>query len=460
MCSPGRTALINYMTHRNILPRLSVLALAALAAGGCGGWASKPVAPATDAPAPPPALDSAAMPAESDASASTIRFLEDRIKHDPEDFIAYNKLCGYYLRAAQESGDLKYLELASRGAAASLKAMPAEVNPGGLAALIQAEYMSHDFAAARDHALRLQDIEPRKALTYQLLGEALLELGEYDRGEGALRQMERLSGPQSFAVETRLARVDLLRGRRKEAERRYGAALALALSQVPSSRETVAWCWWQLGEFAFMFGDYEAAERNYLESLKTFPDYYRALASLGRARAARGDLPGAIEQYERAVGRLPDPSFLAALGDLYKLAGRDKEAAAQYALVEQIARLGALNGALYNRQLALFYADHDMRAPEAYALAAKEYEVRRDIYGADALAWTALKAGKLDEARAAIKDALRLQTEDARLFYHAGMIARAGGDAAQARRYLERALALSPQFDPLQARIAREALTK
>jgi Tfp pilus assembly protein PilF len=101
-----------------------------------------------------------------------------------------------------------------------------------------------------------------------------------------------------------------------------------------------------------------------------------------------------------------------------------------------------------------------MKAQEAYALAAKEYEVRRDIYGADALAWTALKAGKLEAAQKAIKEALRLQTEDARLLYHAGMIARAAGDQNGARDYLKRALALSPQFDPLQAKLAREALAE
>jgi hypothetical protein len=46
----------------------------------------------------------------------------------------------------------------------------------------------------------------------------------------------------------------------------------------------------------------------------------------------------------------------------------------------------------------------------------KEYEARRDIYGADALAWTALKAGKISEAQSAIKDALRLGTQDAKGF--------------------------------------------
>ena len=149
---------------------------------------------------------------------------------------------------------------------------------------------------------------------------------------------------------------------------------------------------------------------------------------------------------------------MAALGDLYRLAGRDKDAAAQYSLVEKIGRLNELNGALYNRQLALFCADHDLKPEGAYANASREYAVRRDIYGADALAWTALKAGKIAEAQAAIKDALRLRTKDARLFYHAGMIACAAGDMKNARNYLHQALVLSPQFDPLQASIARKAL--
>ena len=116
------------------------------------------------------------------------------------------------------------------------------------------------------------------------------------------------------------------------------------------------------------------------------------------------------------------------------------------------------HSALYNRHLALFLADHDLKVDQAYALARKEYETRRDIYGADALAWAALKAGKLDEAQAAMKDALRLSTEDARLFYHAGMIARAAGDRTTATTFLRRAIQLNPHFDPWQSKVAREAL--
>ncbi|HEX3100225.1 MAG TPA: hypothetical protein VHQ01_00460, partial [Pyrinomonadaceae bacterium] len=130
----------------------------------------------------------------------------------------------------------------------------------------------------------------------------------------------------------------------------------------------------------------------------------------------------------------------------------------QYALVEQIGHLTALSGSLYNRQLAYFYADHGIKLDDAYANAAREYEARRDIYGADAVAWAALKTGKTDEAQAAIKDALKLGTKDAKIFYHAGMIAAAAGNKAEAARMLKAALALNPGFDPLQAENARTTL--
>jgi len=208
--------------------------------------------------------------------------------------------------------------------------------------------------------------------------------------------MEQLGGIQGLTrvtIEQRIARLAALRGDANGAQRHFSNALTLALALPAPPRETVAWCRWQLGETAFSVGDYATAERHYRDALTTFPDYFRALASLGRIRAAQADIAGAIEQYEHAVRIIPDPSFVAALGDLYKLAGREKDAAAQYSLVEKIGRLNELNGTLYNRQLALFYADHDLKPDAAYANASKEFTLRRDIYGADALAWTALKAG-------------------------------------------------------------------
>lgn len=456
MAHPARVGLPAATVNRGSLDRLvralGVL-LAALALSACGAGS-----PAT-APSTPPA---ALLASNYDSSESAIRFLEDRVKRDPDDIIAYNKLAGYYLQRLRDTGSLNYLDLASRAAHASLNAISADIgNTGGLTALAHVEYASHEFAAARDHARALLQRDAGKSYPYQILGDSLLELGDYDGAAAIFKLLEHqhdgsISG--ALGIEVRLARLAWLRGETEAAVKHFSTALISALALDPAPRETVAWCRWELGETAFSTGDYGTAERHYRDALITFPDYYRALASLGRVRAAQGDLPGAIAQYEYAIRILPDPTLVAALGDLYKLSSREKEASAQYELVEHIARLSATNGVIYNRQLALFYADHDLKAEEAYASAAREYAVRRDIYGADAVAWTALKAGRLAEAQSAIKEALRLGTRDAKLFYHAGMISRAAGDSVAARNYLERALKLNPQFDSIQALNARAAL--
>ena len=389
------------------------------------------------------------------ATEQAIRFLEARVTGDPEDFSAQNTLAGYYLRRLRETSNLGFLEQAAAAARASLAALPAEGNPGGLAALAMCEHAAHDFAAARDHAVRLTEVEPSESYPYEILGDALLELGDYEKAEAAFRKVKQLEFASSVNSETRLARLAVLHGKTHIAKQHFSNALALALDSQLPAREAVAWCHWQLGETAFSIGDYKTAEHHYRHALTTFPDYPQALASLGLVRAAQDDLSGAIEFYRHAAQISPDPALFAALGDLYKLAGQEKNAQAQYQLVGQIGRLGELNGATYNRQLAMFYADHDLKADEAYKDAIEEYAVRRDIYGADAVAWTALKANKLNEAQAAIKQALRLGTRDAKLFYHAGMIARAAGDRSRAHDYLERALKLNPQFDPLQSSIAK-----
>ena len=101
-----------------------------------------------------------------------------------------------------------------------------------------------------------------------------------------------------------------------------------------------------------------------------------------------------------------------------------------------------------------------MKLGEALDLARKELDVRRDIYTYDVLAWALYKNGKVGEALPAMTEALRLGTKDARLFFHAGMIHQAVGDAQKAREFLEKALATNPRFHVLQADVAQQAFEK
>jgi tetratricopeptide (TPR) repeat protein len=395
----------------------------------------------------------------SDSNLVAVRFLEERVAKDPDDLVALNKLAGYYLQSYRETYDNAYLDLAVRAAEASLRVLPADQNLNGLFALAQARFALHDFAAAQAYGRQLIEYQPAKSFGYQILGDAMLELGDYQQASAAYDHLAELD-PGSSTTETRLARFAMLRGETAIADQHYANALRAETSARVPSRETIAWCHWQLGETSFQIGNYRAAEIRYREALNAFPNYVRALGSLGRVRAALKDRSGAIEHYESAIKIVPEPGLLVALGDLYQLTGRAEDASRQYALAEQIQKLSQTNGKLYGRQFALFCADHDRKATEAFESAAREYELRKDIFGADALAWTALKAGKLTEAQAAIKQALSLGTKDARLFYHAGMIERAAGNKTGGNAYLQQALRLNPEFDPLQAQVARKTLSE
>ena len=154
----------------------------------------------------------------------------------------------------------------------------------------------------------------------------------------------------------------------------------------------------------------------------------------------------------------PQPDALTALGDLYALRGDQHDADEQYATVELIAKLAALNQQVYNRQLALFSINHDRDQANALTLATNELRARKDIYGWDTYAWALLANGRAADADAAEKNALALGTHDALLYYHAGVIAHAVGDDDRARAMLQSALTLPGALDPLAASKAQAAL--
>jgi tetratricopeptide (TPR) repeat protein len=106
----------------------------------------------------------------------------------------------------------------------------------------------------------------------------------------------------------------------------------------------------------------------------------------------------------------------------------------------------------------LIYANQDRNLAESLELAQADFAVRQDIYTYDVLAWALYKNRRYREAGQASKEALKLGAPEALIFYHAGMISQALGDADAARTYLHKALELNPGFDVRQASRARETL--
>jgi tetratricopeptide (TPR) repeat protein len=380
---------------------------------------------------------------------SSIAFFEARVAVDPEDSPAQNRLGSLYLQRLRQTGDHSCIFLAERAAAASLAFVPAEQNRGALSLLAQTRAASHRFAEARDLIEYLIGISEEKAELYGMLGDACSELGDYDEAARAYARMEAL-GKDDLGALVRLARFDYLNGNVASAQERLLAALWTASARMQPPRETLAWIRWQLGELAFSVGDYESAEAWYRSGLVVHPTHVALLGSLAKLLAGGGRTAQAIGFYEKVIAIDPVPPLVASLADIYALQGRESRSR------ELLDSIGS--DTLDGRHIANIDADHDIHLEEAYSLARKDWSHRHDVFGADTLAWTALKAGRVDEAGAAMADARRLGTRDARMLYHAGMIAFAAGDRKNGRRLLRESLALNPRFDLLQARRAREAL--
>lgn len=372
------------------------------------------------------------------------------IQKQPDDAKGYNLLCVAFMQKARETGDFGLNARAEEALKNSFRVAPDNYDGIKLQAKIQLSY--HRFAEALQTAQRAQAINPRDSEIYGILVDALVELGDYKRAVDAAQTMVDLK--PNTASYSRVSFLRSLHGDRKGAIE----AMKMAIESAnPQDLEGIAWCRVYLGDELMNYGKLNDAEREYDYALYLFPDYHLALAAKSRARYAAGDTDNAIAFYKRAIERVPLPDYVDALGDLYAKLGRADEAKQQYDQVEFIEKTGAVAGT-YSRQLALFWADHDIRLDEALAVAQRERAERSDIFTSDVLAWSLYKKGRFDEAKTAMDEALRLGTRDPKLLYHAGMIAAATGDNQKGAEYLKQALAINPAFDILQADVAKEKL--
>ncbi len=275
----------------------------------------------------------------------------------------------------------------------------------------------HQFAAARHTALKAVAVRRTDSTAYGVLGDAAYELGLYEECAKAYQKMMDLR--PSTASYSRAAFYRRLVGDLDGATRLMKQALQLADA---NDIETQSWCLLQMGNFSLAGGKLEEAENRYGYSLKLLPNYYNALAGMAKVKAAKNDHAAAIDYYKKAISVVPMPEYVAALGDLYRQSGRPQKASEQYELVEYIGVISKINRQIYNRQLALFYADHDRKLPEALKLTSEELRVRKDIFGYDAYAWCLYKNGRIAEAKSAMRKALKMGTIDPLLAGHARAI--------------------------------------
>ncbi len=389
----------------------------------------------------------AAEPAKAASGDPARSFLEERVRSDPEDHVAWNRLGGLYLERLRREGDPACAGLAVAAARESLRAVPAGQNRNGIVLRALAAAAAHDFVTARADGETLTAAEPERAESWRILGDACFELGDYPAAEAAWERLERLE-PGASGTEIRRARRAFIRGKPGEAARRMDAARAAAEKEAPRAPETVAWCLVQRGYLAFLGGELDRAERAFRAALAETPGWFAAEDHLGEVLAAKGDFEGALAVYRPLAERLRRPELWQALGDVLVAAGRVAEAEGWHdrAGAEFLAQAEAGN-AHYYHHLAGFYADVRVDPAEAVRWARRDLALRRSVGAWDALAWALHRAGEEVEAQAAMRNALAPGVRDPHLLVHAALIFQAAGETARAREYLREAKELNPLYD-------------
>ena len=406
------------------------------------------------------------LPAQQSSTHDLIKTLQSRIRRYPQNYEGYAGLGAAYLQKGRETGDAADFELAKDALEKSLDLLSNDPDAAfamtQMAVVCMSEHRFDEALAWAQKALALGSGDPTP---WSIAGDALADMGDY---AGAADAYSKLQNPFGSAEEkialcyqrdSRMSFLHFVAGDTQNAIDLMNRAVGSAIeAQMPA--ENIAWSYYQLGEESFQAGKVGLAENAYLAALEEYPGYYRGLAGLAKVRVAQSRYTEAADLYRRAIAAVPYPEFAAALGDIYQKIGDIENAKKQYELVEFIGYLSEINQQIHNRDLALFYADHDLKLAESLELARKELEVRRDIYTWDVLAWSLYKNGKFEEAADAISHALDQGTKDAQLFFHAGMIYEKSGDAVKARNYLQQAIGTNPRFHIFYAQVATETLAR
>jgi tetratricopeptide (TPR) repeat protein len=451
--TPTTTAAPATRPARSMAGRLARVLLGAGLVAALAGGLTVGAAVLNGRSGPAPASDpvpAAAFEQLSSASlAAGIGQLQQHLRTQPRDATGWATLGLSYVEQARLTADPSYYPKAAAALAEALRVRPADNDSAhaGLAALAAAR---HDFGTALREADRALAINPFGARALAVRIDALVELGRYPAAAAAARHADSIA--PGIPVFTRLAYVSELHGRIAEARR----VLELALSSADDPGD-LAYVHAQLGELAWSQGQARRAGGEFAAALQADPGYLAAVEGRARVRAATGDVAGALRDLQTVVTRLPLPGYLTEYGELLTSAGRSAEAARQYAVARAWVRLATASGVATDLETALFAADHGDKA-EALRAARAEWARRHSVHVEDALAWALHVNGRDSEALSYAKLANGLGYRNAMFRYHQGMIEKALGRTADARRDLTAALRLNPGFSALHAPLARAAL--
>jgi tetratricopeptide (TPR) repeat protein len=349
-------------------------------------------------------------------------------------FQSLENLGWLYISKARESFDPGYYKLAEQCAYCMDSRQPHCAE----ALLLRGHVLQnlHKFQEAEPLARELVE---KRGLSFDhgLLGDVLMEQGRLDEAADAYQKMVDMKPDlQAYA---RIAHYRWLKGDLVAATELMTMAVSAAS---PNAPESAAWVNTRLALYQFQAGNLPEAGETCVAALDFQKDYAPALLLRGRLLLADGKNTEAVEALTRAEKINPLPDYEWVLAEALHAAGREKESS----LVE--ARLNKNGASADPRTYALYLSTRDEAIPTAVRLAYDELNTRQDVFTYDALAWALAASGKTAEAYSQIQKALAEGTHDARLFFHATVIASKAGHAEEAAQWVGKTAGLMQMLLP------------
>jgi tetratricopeptide (TPR) repeat protein len=355
------------------------------------------------------------------------------IEKNPTNYEAYNALALALSRRARETSDVKFYAEAEATLQKSFEISPDNFDGGRIKVWLLLG--KHEFADAREEALKLNKRMPDDVMVYGFLTDANVELGNYAEAEKAAQLMLDLRPGNSPGV-TRAAYLRELFGDVDGALDLMNMAIQ---STSPSEVEDSAWILTQMGHLQLSVGRLNDAEKNLQRALALFPGYHYALGNLAKVRIAEKRYDEAVQLLQQRYEAAPHAENLYDLAEALQLSGRTEEAKNAFADFEKKSLIETNRADNSNRELIFYYADHAQQPLKALEVAQRERARRHDVYTLDAYAWSLHVNGSNQEARQQIEAALAVGIRDARMIRHAGEIALALGDQAATQKYFHQA---------------------
>ena len=362
---------------------------------------------------------------------------ERLIEKNPKNYEAYNALALALSRRARETSDVKFYAEAEETLKKSFEISPD--NFDGKRVEVWLLLGKHEFAAAREEALKLNKRMPDDVMVYGFLTDANVELGDYAEAEKSAQLMLDLRPGNSPGI-TRAAYLRELFGDADGAVELMDMALA---STSPSELEDSAWILSQMAHLQLSVGKITDAEKNLQQALGLFPGYHYALGNLAKVRIRQKRYEEAVALLQQRYQAAPHAENLYDLAEALQLAGRKQEAKSAFAEFEQKSLAESNRADNSNRELIFYYADYAHEPLKALEVAKGEFSRRHDVYTLDSYAWALHVNGQDQEARKQIETALAVGIRDAKMLRHAGEIALATGDRAVAQKYSQQAAELN-----------------